>query len=107
MENETSINHVTPPDAKRLLGDVFSLFCGTDMMRPAMHLPFEINGKIYTEQELHDLLDEVANSKSLLEFFDTYFNEQATGEILVVPKEYSKLEQKIMEFGKKYIFRTE
>lgn len=47
MKNETSINHVTPPDAKRLLGDVFSLFCGTDTMRPDMQLPFEINGKIY------------------------------------------------------------
>ena len=47
MKNETSINHVTPPDAKRLLGDVFSLFCGTDAMRPVMLNPFMVGDKTY------------------------------------------------------------
>ena len=33
--------------AKPVLGDVFSLFLGEDKFRPAMHKPFEINGKVY------------------------------------------------------------
>jgi predicted Zn-dependent peptidase len=102
----TDENRITT-EAKRVRSQDAFLFQKLSEILNSAQSQIEINGKIYTEQELHDLLDEVANSKSLLEFFDTYFNEQATGEILVVPKEYSKLEQKIMEFGKKYIFRTE
>lgn len=33
--------------AKPVLSDVFSLFLGEDKFRPAMHKPFEINGKVY------------------------------------------------------------
>ena len=33
--------------AKPMLSDVFSLFIGEDELRPAMHKPFEINGKVY------------------------------------------------------------
>ena len=45
MENKTSINHQTTPDAKRTLGDVFSLFYGTDQMRPVMLKPFVVGIK--------------------------------------------------------------
>ena len=47
MEHETSINQCSPPDVKRLLGDVFSLFYGTDATRPVMLKPFVVGDKTY------------------------------------------------------------
>lgn len=43
MSNEEQKGNFT----KNVLGDVFSLFLGEDKYRPAMHKPFEINGKVY------------------------------------------------------------
>jgi excinuclease UvrABC ATPase subunit len=42
-------NTTTMPDLTDSLPlcDVFKLFCETDVLRPALHNPFEINGKIY------------------------------------------------------------
>lgn len=47
MEHNTLNNHDNPPAAKPLLGDVFSLFCGTDTMRPVMLKPFIVGDKTY------------------------------------------------------------
>lgn len=47
METKTSLNHETPPIANVLLGDVFSLFYGTDPMRPVMLKPFVVGNKTY------------------------------------------------------------
>lgn len=47
MENKTSTNHENGNDAKRTLGDVFSLFYGTDPSRPAMLKPFVVGDKTY------------------------------------------------------------
>lgn len=49
MKNETSINHATPPDAKRLLGDVFLAILNRvaikNDIRDWMTEPFNANGK--------------------------------------------------------------
>ena len=44
----------TSPDTNEnmVLGDVFSLFCGTDNIRPDMHKPFELKGKIYATDSI-------------------------------------------------------
>lgn len=47
MEHETLLNHENPPIANVLLGDVFSLFYGTDPMRPVMLKPFVVGNKTY------------------------------------------------------------
>lgn len=45
--NESNNHHENANGTKPVLGDVFSLFLGEDKFRPAMHKPFEINGKVY------------------------------------------------------------
>lgn len=47
--NSTNVQSSTKPAivGNNMLGDVFSLFVGHDALRPAMHKPFEINGKVY------------------------------------------------------------
>lgn len=47
MRKETSLNHETAIGAKSVLGEVFSLFYGTDPMRPVMLKPFVIGNKTY------------------------------------------------------------
>jgi hypothetical protein len=51
--------------AKPMLGDVFFLFVGKDKFRPAMHKPFEINGKVYAT----DAYTLVRTDKANIEFF--------------------------------------
>jgi len=50
MENETSINHTTPPDAKRLLPAVFLIsVVGMDLFPQRMHLEKEIGEVLYKQ----------------------------------------------------------
>jgi hypothetical protein len=47
METKKSLHHENPHAAKPLLCDVFSLFYGTDPMRPVMLKPFVVGNKTY------------------------------------------------------------
>ena len=53
--------------AKPMLGDVFSLFLGEDKFRPAMHKPFEINGKVYATDAYTLVRTDKANVDFVLE----------------------------------------
>lgn len=85
MKNETSINQQTPPDAKRLLGDVFrsslNMFLSNDDLRPALKSPFIQNDLVFATDGSIILCFE----KSKLNEIDFESHEKAPNALAVIP----------------------
>lgn len=85
MENKTSINHTTPPDAKRLLGDVFrsslNMFLSNDDLRPALKSPF-LQGDLVFATDGSIIL---SFNKSNLNEIDFESHEKAPNALAVIP----------------------
>lgn len=60
-------------------------------------------GHIVSEAETRAMSERVATSEYLLNVYDTYFTNEAVGELYTYPKQYNWFQEKLVNFAKRYI----